>query len=172
MLAHRGQHHLFAVGDRESMCGLHGSIKNESEVTLYPQLTVCKPPLCRASYFESKRRRNRTTDCFWFVATLSRIIFSSQIHTNDCQSKNTNFHSVYKRSLAVEESAESRLGFFANQASLEPVGLARLFLFVAQKNQDDVPVAHKRGFVAKVDATDPARLQELLGQAVANPRVQ
>lgn len=34
------------------------------------------------------------------------------------------------------------------------------------ENQDDVRFAHKRGFVAKVEATDPARLKELLRRAV------
>ena len=34
------------------------------------------------------------------------------------------------------------------------------------ENQDDVRFAHKRGFVAKVDATDPERLKELLSDAV------
>ena len=34
------------------------------------------------------------------------------------------------------------------------------------ENQDDVRFAHKRGFVAKVEATDPDRLKELLGMAV------
>ena len=34
------------------------------------------------------------------------------------------------------------------------------------ENQDDVRFAHKRGFVAKVQATDPERLQELLAGAV------
>ena len=34
------------------------------------------------------------------------------------------------------------------------------------ENQDDVRFAHKRGFVAKVEATDPDRLKELLGLAV------
>ena len=37
------------------------------------------------------------------------------------------------------------------------------------ESQDDVRFAHKRGFVAKVEATDPARLKELLGLAVVNP---
>jgi len=37
------------------------------------------------------------------------------------------------------------------------------------ENQDDVRFAHKRGFVAKVEATNPDRLQELLGLAVVNP---
>ena len=37
------------------------------------------------------------------------------------------------------------------------------------ENQDDVRFAHKRGFVAKVEATDPARLKELLGLAVVKP---
>ena len=36
------------------------------------------------------------------------------------------------------------------------------------ENQDDVRFAHKRGFVAKVEATDPARLKELLGLAVVD----
>lgn len=36
------------------------------------------------------------------------------------------------------------------------------------ENHDDVRFAHKRGFVAKVDATDPARLKELLVLAVVN----
>lgn len=34
------------------------------------------------------------------------------------------------------------------------------------ENETDVRFAHKRGFVAKVEATDPVRLKELLGQAV------
>lgn len=34
------------------------------------------------------------------------------------------------------------------------------------ENEDDVRFAHKRGFVAKVETTDPVRLKELLGQAV------
>ena len=34
------------------------------------------------------------------------------------------------------------------------------------ENQHDVRFAHKRGFVAKVEATDPDRLKELLGMAV------
>lgn len=34
------------------------------------------------------------------------------------------------------------------------------------ESQDDVRFAHKNGFVAKVDATDPARLKELLRMAV------
>lgn len=38
------------------------------------------------------------------------------------------------------------------------------------ENQDDVRFAHKRGFVAKVEATDPARLKELVGMAVVNPQ--
>ena len=33
---------------------------------------------------------------------------------------------------------------------------------------DDVRFAHKRGFVAKVETTDPKRMQELLAQAVVN----
>ena len=37
------------------------------------------------------------------------------------------------------------------------------------ENQDDVRFAHKRGFVAKVEATDPARLKELLGLAMVDP---
>lgn len=41
--------------------------------------------------------------------------------------------------------------------------------FSRLENQDDVRFAHKRGFVAKVDAMDPARLKELLGHAVVNP---
>jgi|TARA_B110000495_G_C23011165_1_gene598095 hypothetical protein len=36
------------------------------------------------------------------------------------------------------------------------------------ENEEDVRFAHKRGFVAKVDATDPARLQELLALAVVD----
>ncbi|QEG21645.1 MYG1 family protein [Mariniblastus fucicola] len=36
------------------------------------------------------------------------------------------------------------------------------------ENQEDVRFAHKRGFVAKVDATDPARLKELLAGAVVD----
>ena len=36
------------------------------------------------------------------------------------------------------------------------------------ENQDDVRFAHKRGFVAKVESTDPARLKELLGLAIVN----
>jgi len=36
------------------------------------------------------------------------------------------------------------------------------------ENQDDVRFAHKRGFVAKVDATDPARLKVLLASAVSD----
>ena len=36
------------------------------------------------------------------------------------------------------------------------------------ENQEDVRFAHKRGFVAKVEATDPVRLKELLGLAVVN----
>lgn len=36
------------------------------------------------------------------------------------------------------------------------------------ENQDDVRFAHKRGFVAKVEATDPKRLKELLGLAVVD----
>ena len=31
---------------------------------------------------------------------------------------------------------------------------------------DDVRFAHKRGFVAKVEATDPARLKELVSLAI------
>ena len=38
--------------------------------------------------------------------------------------------------------------------------------FSSIENQDDVRFAHKRGFVAKVEATDPARLKELLSLAV------
>lgn len=34
------------------------------------------------------------------------------------------------------------------------------------ENEADVRFAHKRGFVAKVEATDPVRLKQLLGQAV------
>jgi len=34
------------------------------------------------------------------------------------------------------------------------------------ENQEDVRFAHKRGFVAKVEATDPARLKELLRLAI------
>ena len=34
------------------------------------------------------------------------------------------------------------------------------------EDQDDVRFAHKRGFVAKVEATDPIRLKQLLGLAV------
>ena len=41
--------------------------------------------------------------------------------------------------------------------------------FSRLENFDDVRFAHKRGFVAKVDATDPARLKELLSLAVVNP---
>ena len=41
--------------------------------------------------------------------------------------------------------------------------------FSRLENHDDVRFAHKRGFVAKVDATNPARLKELLGHAVVNP---
>lgn len=37
------------------------------------------------------------------------------------------------------------------------------------EDQDDVRFAHKRGFVAKVEATDPDRLKELLGLAVVDP---
>ena len=44
--------------------------------------------------------------------------------------------------------------------------------FSRLENYDDVRFAHKRGFVAKVDATDPARLKELLGHAVVNPRAK
>ena len=36
------------------------------------------------------------------------------------------------------------------------------------EDQDDVRFAHKRGFVAKVEATDPVRLRELLTHAVVN----
>ena len=36
------------------------------------------------------------------------------------------------------------------------------------EDQDDVRFAHKRGFVAKVEATDPARLKELVGFAVVD----
>jgi len=35
---------------------------------------------------------------------------------------------------------------------------------------EDVRFAHKRGFVAKVEATDPARLKELLALAVVKPQ--
>ena len=38
------------------------------------------------------------------------------------------------------------------------------------EDQADVRFAHKRGFVAKVEATDPARLKELLKLAVVNPK--
>ncbi len=38
------------------------------------------------------------------------------------------------------------------------------------ENCDDVRFAHKRGFVAKVATTDPARLKALLGLAVVNPQ--
>jgi len=34
------------------------------------------------------------------------------------------------------------------------------------ESQDDVRFAHKRGFVAKVEATEVGRLQELLAAAV------
>ncbi len=37
------------------------------------------------------------------------------------------------------------------------------------ENQDDVRFAHKRGFVAKVDATDPERMKELLSLAIVGP---
>jgi len=37
---------------------------------------------------------------------------------------------------------------------------------------EDVRFAHKRGFVAKVEATDPARLKELLGLAVVKAEAQ
>ena len=37
------------------------------------------------------------------------------------------------------------------------------------ENHDDVRFAHKRGFVAKVEATDPVRLKELLSDAVVDP---
>ncbi len=38
--------------------------------------------------------------------------------------------------------------------------------FCKIENQQDVRFAHKRGFVAKVEATEPARLKELLGLAI------
>ncbi|MGB0596121.1 MAG: MYG1 family protein [Rubripirellula sp.] len=38
--------------------------------------------------------------------------------------------------------------------------------FSRLENETDVRFAHKRGFVAKVDSTDPARLQDLLASAV------
>ena len=38
--------------------------------------------------------------------------------------------------------------------------------FSRLENQEDVRFAHKRGFVAKVEATDPVRLKELVGLAV------
>ncbi len=37
------------------------------------------------------------------------------------------------------------------------------------ENQPDVRFAHKRGFVAKVETTDPDRLKELLGLAITQP---
>jgi hypothetical protein len=37
------------------------------------------------------------------------------------------------------------------------------------ESEDDVRFAHKRGFVAKVEATDPDRLKQLLGLAVVPP---
>jgi hypothetical protein len=46
-----------------------------------------------------------------------------------------------------------------------------LLNFSMIENYDDVRFAHKRGFVAKVDATDPARLKQLLGNAVVNSRL-
>ena len=38
------------------------------------------------------------------------------------------------------------------------------------ENLDDVRFAHKRGFVAKVEAADPVRLKELLGLAVVDSK--
>ena len=40
--------------------------------------------------------------------------------------------------------------------------------FSQVETQDDVHFAHKRGFIAKVSATQPKRLKELLGLAIAN----
>ena len=37
------------------------------------------------------------------------------------------------------------------------------------ENHDDVRFAHKRGFVAKVETTNPTRLKELLSDSVVNP---
>lgn len=41
--------------------------------------------------------------------------------------------------------------------------------FCQIEDQDDVRFAHKRGFVAKVEATDPVRLKELLAAAIVGP---
>ena len=38
--------------------------------------------------------------------------------------------------------------------------------FCQIEDQDDVRFTHKRGFVAKVEATDPVRLKELLTAAI------
>ena len=40
--------------------------------------------------------------------------------------------------------------------------------FCQIEGQDDVRFTHKRGFVAKVEATDPVRLKELLTAAIVN----